>query len=880
MQLPKLRTVILAAASWSLVLACVRAEQPFSFAATPGKLPKDVVPRHYALTVRPDVATLTTEGEETVDLEVLKPTSVLMLNALDLDITGAAVDGAPVGLPSADAAAQTIKFSLAQLLAPGKHTLKLAFRGKIVRTAQGLYCERYRTPSGEKQMLGTQMESTDARRMFPCWDEPVFRATFQLTTTVPVKQIAISNTPVESERPLPGGAREVTFGRTPAMASYLVVLCMGEFEVLRGEVDGVQLGIVTTEGKRDQGRYALEATKEIVHYYNTYFGVKYPLPKLDLIAVPGGFGGAMENWGGITFNEAILLFDPADSSQATRERVYAVIAHEVAHQWFGDLVTMAWWDNLWLNEGFASWMGTKATDHFNPGWQVWLRANADKQRAMERDSHPSTHAIQQPIHNEDEAADAFDAITYLKGQGFLRMVETYLGEDTFRAGIRRYIAAHAYSNSTTADLWTALEEASGKPVRAFAANWTEQPGFPVVNVSTRSFDGRTQVTLTQEHFTLNDPAPAARIWQIPVTLAPADDPAKRQTVLLEGGKDVELLSVAAGEPIIANVGNTGFFRVAYSPEETKALTAKFPLLEVADQINLVSDTGALVDAGRAGVASYLELVGRIHRDDTSLALWQQVNDSLSRLDDLERGRPGRAAFRRWYIERLREPFSRLGWEARAGEPSNDALLRALVINQLGYLGDQEVIAEARARFARFVAAPNSLAANLRTPVSSIVGRYADAATWEKLYGLARSAEGIEEQRRYYGALQFVADPALAARTLALALTDEQSTTFAVRMVTGVAFAGDQPELAWDYAREHADALLTKLPAFARNGYFPSIARAFNDANRADELEAFVAQKLPPEARAETTKASDQIRFKAALKVRVLPELDAWIARQG
>jgi len=880
MRFLKLRLALPALGLALLASPWTRAEEPFSFAQTPGKLPKDVIPRHYALTLRPDVASLATEGEVAIELEAVKGTSELVLNALDLDITAAAVDGASVALPAADAHEQTIRFSLARPLAPGAHTLKLGFRGKIVRTAQGLYCEKYNAPSGVRQMLGTQLESTDARRMFPCWDEPVFRSTFQLTVAVPAGQIAVSNMPVESERPRADGGRDVTFRRTPAMASYLVVLCMGEFEVLRGEVDGVQLGIVTTEGKREQGRYALEATKEIVHYYNTYFGVKYPLPKLDLIAVPGGFQGAMENWGGITFNEAILLFDPATSSQETKERVYAVIAHEIAHQWFGDLVTMAWWDNLWLNEGFASWMGTKATDHFNPAWQVWLRANAQKQAAMDRDAHRTTHAIQQAIHNEDEAADAFDSITYLKGQGFLRMLETYLGEDTFRAGIRNYIAKHAYGSSTTADLWSALEESSGKPVRALAANWTEQPGFPVVNVATRTADGRTLVTLTQDHFTLNDPAPAPRNWKIPVTLAPSDDPSKVQTFLLETAQDTTVLAGPAGGPVIANIGNTGFFRVAYSPENTKALATRFASLTDSDRLNLLSDTGALVDAGRANVAAYLELVSRIDREETSLALWQQVIDDLDRLDDLERDRPGRPAFRRWFMARLREPLSRLGWDARSGEASTDALLRTLVINRLGYLGDGAVVAEARTRFARFLREPDSLAGNLRTPVCAIVGRHADAETWERLHALARAARGIEEQRRYFGALQYVADPALAARTLELSLLDEQSTTFAVRMVTGVAYNGDQPALAWDFARAHADALLARLPAFSRNTYFSGVARAFNDAARADELEVFIAAKLPPEARTETERAADQIRFKSALKQRILPELDAWIAKQG
>src|SRR5213082_1058283 len=355
--------------------------------------------------------------------------------------------------------------------------------------------------------LGTQFEATDARRLFPCWDEPVFRARFHLTAVVPENWMAVSNMPIAGEKKVPGG-REVEFQPTPSMSSYLNVFCAGEFDAIESEVDGVKLRITTTKGKAESARYALEATAQILHYYNEYFGVSYPLPKLDQLAIPGGFGGAMENWGGITYYETALLFDPVNSSAATKQRVYEVIAHEVAHQWFGDLVTMAWWDNLWLNEGFASWMGTKCSDHFNPQWEVWLRSNGKKQRAMETDALSATHSIQQPVKTESEADSAFDEITYLKGQSFLRMLESYLGEEDFRAGIRSYIQAHRLSNSTTADLWNALGESSRKPVTAIAASWTEQPVLPLVLMTSTE----SSVTVSQERFTVHQKSPKPLEW--------------------------------------------------------------------------------------------------------------------------------------------------------------------------------------------------------------------------------------------------------------------------------------------------------------------------------------------------------------------------------
>ncbi len=372
----------------------------------------------------------------------------------------------------------------------GTHTLTLSFTGKINQQGQGLFYARYQEQgtNAQKTMLGTQFEATDARRLFPCWDEPSFRARFQLTAVVPENFLAVSNMPVESENKIASG-KEVHFAMSPSMSTYLNVFVTGELDLVETKVGETQIRVITTKGKAEQGRYALQASAQILQYYNEYFGTPYPLPKLDQIAIPGGFGGAMENWGGITYFESALLYDPEKSSETTKQIIYEVIAHEMAHMWFGDLVTMAWWDNLWLNEGFASWMGTKCTAHFNPQWEVWLkkqmprdptrRVGIPKEAAMEGDAFSTTHPIQQKIATEAEANSAFDDITYKKGQSFLRMLESFLGEEVFRDGIRKYIAKHKYSNTTTADLWNSLGEASGKPVGDISAGWTEQPGFPV-----------------------------------------------------------------------------------------------------------------------------------------------------------------------------------------------------------------------------------------------------------------------------------------------------------------------------------------------------------------------------------------------------------------
>ena len=372
-------------------------------------------------------------------------------------------------------------------------------------------------------MLGTQMEPTDARRMFPCWDEPSFRARFRLTTTVPADFTAVSNMPIEREQKTDGG-KEVRFGETPPMASYLVVFCAGELDAIEGEADGVKIRVVTTKGKAETGRYALESAEKILHYYDEYFGIKFPLPKLDLIAVPGGFGGAMENWGGIVFYESILLFDPTKNSEQTKEGIFEVEAHEMAHQWFGDLVTMAWWDNLWLNEGFASWMGTKCSDHFNPQWEVWLRASAAKQHAMSTDAISATHPVQQPVKTEAEANSAFDEITYQKGQSFLRMIESYLGEDDFRAGIRAYMQAHKLFQFDHGRSLERSRRRLQKAGRSVAASWTEQPGLPLVSLKPNG----SGLTISQERFTVHQTNPQPLTWKIPIVYRAV--PSERRTM--------------------------------------------------------------------------------------------------------------------------------------------------------------------------------------------------------------------------------------------------------------------------------------------------------------------------------------------------------------
>src|SRR6266496_1365348 len=622
----------------------MHAEKPFNVESTPGKLPKEVVPLEYSVRIVPNIDKFTFTGTETVKLNVRSPARQLVLNALELKITDASVDGK--ALPDS-----AIKIDEKNEL------LALRFAGKINQQGQGLFYMRYQEQgSGTKKiMLGTQFEATDARRFFPCWDEPVFRARFQLTAVVPENWLGVSNMPIESERKIAGG-KEVHFAATPSMSSYLNVFVAGDLDLIESRSGPTQIRVIATKGKAEMGRYALEASAQILKYYNDYFGVPYPLPKLDQIALPGGFGGAMENWGGITYYESKLLFDPKSSSAETRQDIYEVLAHEMAHQWFGDLVTMAWWDNLWLNEGFASWMGTKCTAHFNPKWEVWLRrslprdptrrAGIAKEAAMEGDARSTTHPIQQPIATEAEANSAFDDITYKKGQSFLRMLESFLGEEVFRDGIRRYIAEHQYSNATTADLWNALSEASKKPIGEIAAGWTEQPGFPVVKVE-REAGGK--VSLRQERFTVNFKNAPPLEWKIPLTYSVVGE---EPGTLLMTSKLESLQNIPADRALKLNVNGAGNYRVEYDEPSWKLLLEALPKLGVEDRVNLLSDAWALVQAGRAPVSLYFGLVEKLPAS-TELAEREQIINVLDFINRLLVGSPEREKFQRYSRSLLR-----------------------------------------------------------------------------------------------------------------------------------------------------------------------------------------------------------------------------------
>src|SRR3954471_10667914 len=855
------------------------AEKPFDFQSTPGELPKQVVPTDYAIRIVPNVGSKTFTGTVIIKIKAEQPVRQVVMNALELDVTGAMVDDQP--LPSSaiklEPKQQLLTLHLGSELPAGEHAVGLSFTGKINQQGQGLFYADYQEQGtgAKKTLIGTQFEATDARRMFPCWDEPSFRARFQLTVAVPPNWTAVSNMPVDSQSKGNLGT-EIRFAATPPMPSYLNVLAAGELDLIETHVGDVQVRVVTTKGKAEYGRYALESSARILQYYNEYFGVPYPLPKLDNIALPGGFGGAMENWGGITYFESALLFDPEKNSDQTKHDIFAVIAHEMAHMWFGDLVTMAWWDNLWLNEGFASWMGTKCTDHFNPQWNMWLNGYGAKQFAMALDARRTSHPIQQPIANESEAMIAFDAITYNKGQALIRMLENYLGEGAFRDGIRAYMAAHAYGNTTTADLWRALERAGHKPVTEIAASFTEQDGVPLISAETACNGDAQRLTLRQGRFVVAPARTAAlpsRNWQIPVAVGKVAMAPSADVVLLNGSTEVP--AGFCGEAIKVNLGDIGYYRVEYGPASMAALTKALPQMSPSDRVNFLADGWAMVQAGRAEPSSYLALVENVGADDRR-PVWDQIVTVFSALNRLSRDRPERPALQRYISARLRPVFDRLGWDGSGSGDDDDTLLRGSLIWTLGELGDEAIIAEAKRRFAGFLRDPQSLPAALRDSVTHVVGITADRAMYDTLLTLARKSTVTNERLRYYFAAAAARDPALARATLDLALGDEVPSTIVTGLIGSVASSGEQPELAWDFLQKNYDALFAKQGPQFRDQFVANFMTNFSDEGNAAELAAFAPVQVTSGGRVMAGRAQEVIKISADLKTRALPAVDTWI----
>ena len=841
-------------------------------------LPSDVTPDHYAVVVTPHADDLTFTGSVRIDLTVHAATSRITLNDADIviDKAGLAGEGAAPAI-AYDDKTETASFSFDHALAPGHYALSLEYHGKIYQQASGLFALDYKTAGGSRRALFTQFENSDARRFLPCWDEPGLKATFDLTVVAPAGEMALSNMPIAETTPAPGGMTRVRFARTPKMSSYLLFLGLGDFERAHRQVGAVDVGVVVKRGDLAQADYALDAAAHLLPYYDRYFGKPYPLPKLDLIAAPGSSQvfGAMENWGAIFFFEHDLLIDPRVSTQNDRQDVYVTVAHEMAHQWFGDLVTMAWWDDLWLNEGFASWMEDKATDQFHPEWKLWLQELGDKENAMQVDARAGTHPIITPIDDVLQADQAFDTITYSKGAAVIRMFEAYVGADAFRDGVRRYIAAHAYGNTVTDDLWREIDPVSpSRPLTGIAHDFTLQPGVPLIReVGAVCHDGQTDLTLAEDRFAIDRPAGQPAAWRIPVTVRVLGGGTAEAVI---GGPGAQLRVAGCG-PVVLNAGQAGYFRSAYTPDGLKALTDRFAALTADDQLGLINDQRALAYAGIAPMGGFLGL-GRKLDAKSDPIVWSQLAIYLGDLDRLYGDQPGQARFRAYAERVLASRFAEVGWDLKPGEAGNVSIMRASMLATLGQIGDPAVLAEARRRFAAYVADPASLRGGARRADLDIIARHATPADWEQLHAMAKAAPTEIERSQVYSLLGRAEDPVLAQRALDLALSGEPPPTVAPNIVDAVAIL--HPAVALDFTSAHWAVIGAMMEPDTRPQYVARLVSRSADPALIAGLETFADRNIPASARGDVQRAEAQIAYRARIRQDRLPDADRWLAAEG
>ncbi|MBS0320933.1 MAG: M1 family metallopeptidase [Proteobacteria bacterium] len=838
-------------------------------------LPDTVAPVAYRIDITPDAAALAFTGTVEIDIVARAATRTVTLNSLDLVIERATADA--LATPAAvgyDVRRQRATLTFAHPLAAGRHTLRLAYRGRIADSPSGFFHLDYRGEHGDARALYTKFENSDARRFVPCWDEPARKAVFTLATTVPAAQMPVSNMPVAATETLADGRKHVRFAPTPPMSTYLLFLAVGDFERVHRDVGGVDVGVVVRRGQAPAAAYALDTLATVLPYYNDYFGTPYPLPKLDIVGGPGGSQryAAMENWGAIFVFEQSLLVDPRISSERDRQDVFTVLTHEVAHQWFGNLVTMAWWDDLWLNEGFATWIETKVAAHFHPDWYPWLDSLSWLQWTMTVDARRGTHPVVTPIDDVLAADGAFDTITYGKGAAVIRMIEAYVGAQAFRDGVRRYIDAHRYGNTVSDDFWRALDAVLPQPILPLAHDFTLQAGVPLVSeLSLRCANGHSVVGLAQGRFAVDAEAGGARMWRVPVTVATPD--AQPATAIVRGQRATPVTTAGCG-PLVINAGHTGYYRVRYGDGNFAAIVARYAALAPEDQLGILGDTFALAYNGNMAMGPLVALLRAVPAD-VNPAVASYLTYQMKALDSLYTGLPGQAAFRAYARTVMAPVLARIGWDAAPGEGDAIATLRSEVIETLAALDDATVVAEARRRFDAFRAQPATLPASLREPVFSTVAMHADAATWDAMHALARAAGNDVERRDYYVYLAQARDAGLADRALALAVSGEPPTGTAPQMLRRV--ADQHPDRAFAFVVLRWDQVAPHLEPGSRERFVARLASQGRDLAMIPKLEAYARDHVPAGARQDVTKAEAAIRYAADIRRTRLPELDRAVA---
>jgi aminopeptidase N/puromycin-sensitive aminopeptidase len=836
------------------------------------RLPNTVRPVSYTLALAPDLNAATFTGVETIDVTVKEPVNTITLNAAEIAFESVAVTAGgkeQKATVTLDAEKEQATFTFPEKLPVGKATLSIRYSGILNNQLRGFYLSK----TARRNYAVTQFESTDARRAFPSFDEPAFKATYDVSLVIDAADTAISNGPIVSDTPGPAaGKHTLHFATTPKMSTYLVAFLVGDFQCTAGSQDGVAIRVCSTPDKVALTPYGVDIAKYVLHYYNNYFGIPYPLKKLDLIALPDFEAGAMENFGAITYRETALLIDPKTASDGAKKEVALVIAHEMAHQWFGDLVTMQWWNNIWLNEGFATWMENKPVAAMHPEWNIPEVVASDEDSTLNLDAQPTTRAIRAKADTRDEIEQMFDGISYGKAGAVLLDLEHYLGPETFRKGVHNYLAAHLYSNATAEDFWGAQTETSHKPVDKIMESLVAQPGEPLI---TFGEPAGGKVSVTQKRFFVSpsiQPDPAQK-WTIPVCFKSAK------------GTDCQLLAPAttsleipAGSAF-ANAGGVGYYRSAYPASVYKSLVANAETsLTPVERIRFIGDEWAQVRSNQATAGDYLNLVAAIKGDPSAEVVSSSLGGVNSIYTRVAVTPEERAALAAWISKTFAPEYAKLGAPSPSDSP-NTRQLRAELFNLLGYYGkDPVLLAEANRIANQYLADPASADATLGQTALAIAARNGDAALFDRLQKVFETSTNPEIQESALHLLPQFKDPALLERTMDYAVSGKVRNQDALIQFAIALQIDESRAQAWKYIQAHWEQVRALLTPEMGNALVGS-AGSFCSAEARDDVKTFFATHKVPAADAALKHAVEHIDGCIELRTLQAPNLKLWLAAQ-
>ena len=843
------------------------------------RLPRSVIPRRYDLRMAPDFEKFTFRGRAEVRLEVGEAVSEIVLNAADLQMIRATVtfdSGTRLeGTVRYRTESQQAVIVLNGVCPPGSAVLAMEFTGTLNDQLRGFYRSTFTDVDGDAQVIATtQFEATDARRAFPCWDEPDFKAVFGVTLVTPDHLAAFSNGPEISRTRAGPATVAVTFADTVPISTYLVAFVIGDFEATDPvDVDGVDVRIVTPRGKLHLAGYALDCAVFCLRYFRSYYGIPYPGEKIDHLAVPDFAFGAMENLGCITYRETALLTDPATATTAELGRILDVIAHELAHMWFGDLVTMKWWNGIWLNEAFASFMEMKAADAMRPEWKRWLSfAGSERPWAYGVDCLATTRPVEFEVHSPAEANEMFDALTYGKGSAALRMLEQYVGEETFREGVGDYLRAHAYGNTDTADLWDSLERASDQPVGEIMDAWILQGGYPLVEV--READRGVEITQRRH---LKIPAADPTLWRIPVQLRGETDADAFQLAELVIGRRATVNIDPGPAWVTANAGGHGFYRVGYSDRLREALVARLDRLDDLERFCLIDDAWALVESNEMPAASYLG-VAAAYRYETEFVVWSAVLGGLGTMHHHLVSEDDQDRFANLLMELMGPTLARLGWKPGSGESDLTRQLRGLVLGAAGRLARRRDYVESSSEvFEEWLSDPGRVDPEVAETSLFTVAAHGDDRTYERLFSLHREQDSPQEKLRLLRSLTFVETESAVDATLGAVLDGTIRSQDAAWVVGWLFRRRRTGAYAWERARDAWSELVSSIPPMTVR-YLVDSVHLLSDPRVADQVTGFLSQADMPEAEKATAQALERLRAYVLLRQRETTPLASHLAQ--